>query len=156
MKYDYKKIGERIRKERKALHETQEVFAERFKVKRSTVGFWEKGTSLPNFQTMVDMCELLGCEMGYLLCEPGYENRTRNTTDISAETGLSEDAVNMLKKCTGTPHTDFINRYITEGREISESIQRLKDGAEPDTDRIKYMEFAVTDSFLDLVKAYIK
>lgn len=97
MNYDYKKIGNRIKEERKARGMTQEDFAATYHVKRSTVSKWEHGETMPNFQTMLDMCKEFDCELGYLLCENGYGNRTREATDICKATGLSEEAVKVLK-----------------------------------------------------------
>lgn len=39
---------------------------------------------------------MMDCELGYLLGEEGYENRTRAKTDICKATGLSEVAVSAL------------------------------------------------------------
>ena len=98
MNYDYEKIGKRIKAERKAHGMTQENFSAAYRVKRSTVSKWEHGETIPSFQTMLDMCKDFDCELGYLLCENGYENRTREATDICEATGLSEEAVKVLKK----------------------------------------------------------
>lgn len=94
---DYKKIGERIRKERKALDETQDSFAEKHGISRGTVVSWEKGDSCPSLQKMLDLCKEFNCEIGYLLGE--YDCKTRQATDICRETGLSEEAVNILIEC---------------------------------------------------------
>lgn len=122
MNYDYKKIGERIRQERKAQTNskgkpmTQDDIAARYHVKRSTVSKWESGETMPNFQTMLDMCKDFDCELGYLLCEGGYENKTRTATDICEATGLSEEAV---KKLIVTEHSNvenpispFVSKFI--------------------------------------------
>ena len=98
MNYDFGKIGQRIREERKKQGKTQATFAAEFEVKKSTVSRWENGEAMPSFQTLLDMCKAFDCEAGYLLCEEGYENRTRTTTDICKETGLSEAAVMVLQK----------------------------------------------------------
>lgn len=123
MNYDFKKIGERIKKERKLRSETQEVFAENFKVKRSTVGKWEKGETIPSFQTMIDMCKLFDCEMGYLLCEPGYESKTRTTTDVCAVTGLSAAAVDKLS--VDKQMQCIINEIVINGESISYSTNAI-------------------------------
>ena len=96
MNYNYKEIGKRIKSERKLLGKSQEELSGDLKVKRSTVGSWENGKTLPSFQTMINMCKMFNCEMGYLLCEEGYEEKTRKITDICRETGLSAEAVEIL------------------------------------------------------------
>ena len=102
-KYDYKKIGERIRKERRLLQSkrpqggrmTQEEFAEIIGVSRSTVIKWEKGENMPGtLNDLFRLCNLFHCELGYLLCE--YDCKFRSHTDIQAQTGLSEKAINNL------------------------------------------------------------
>ena len=96
MNYDFEKIGQRIREERKKQGKTQAAFAADFEVKKSTVSRWENGEAMPSFQTLLDMCKAFDCEAGYLLCEDGYENKTRAATDICKATGLSEEAVKRL------------------------------------------------------------
>lgn len=132
MNYNYLKIGERIRKERKALKQTQTVFAENFNVTRRTVSNWENGEYPPNFQQMIDMCKVFDCEMGYLLCEDGYENKTRATTDICEKTGFSEKAVYMLeqrKECLKENENSvaaFTSFLIENGKEVYDRIEELK------------------------------
>ena len=89
-------IGERIRYERKTLGLSQERFAEELDRERALIGRWERGERLPSLEDLINMCELFQCEVGYLLCEEGYENKTRTVTDICKSTGLSEEAVKLL------------------------------------------------------------
>ena len=128
MNYDYKKIGERIKKERKLQGMTQEAFAAEYHVKRSTVSKWEHGEAIPNFQTMLDMCAAFNCEMGYLLCEDGYENKTRKTTDICKATGLSEGAINMLQYKTNFKEESilkFTSYLIEHGQKMFAAVEDL-------------------------------
>lgn len=150
MNYDYKKIGERIRQERKAQKNskgksmTQEDIAAKYHVKRSTVSKWESGETMPSFQTMLNMCKDFDCELGYLLCEDGYENKTRKATDICEATGLSEEAVNMLQNkakllqytnelakiygCPSKMHTyttSFISYILENGSNLFETLNEI-------------------------------
>lgn len=106
MVYDYNAIGNRIKAERKRLGKNQEELAHELKVKRSTVGSWENGLTMPSFEKMIKLCKLFDCEMGYLLCEEGYEEKTRKTTDICKETGLSQQAVAEL--CEAKKQADWL------------------------------------------------
>lgn len=115
MNYDFEKIGQRIREERKKQGKTQATFAADFEVKKSTVSRWENGEAMPSFQTLLDMCKAFDCEAGYLLCEEGYENRTRTATDICKATRLSEDAVNILLK---DKKQGFISYFIENGKNL--------------------------------------
>ena len=102
MKYNaYNKryiIGERIRQQRiEAGYKTQSAFAEALGLQydsRQSVGAWEQGKRLPPLNILLKMCELFDCEIGFLLYE--YDCKTREETDISAATGLSEKAIRRL------------------------------------------------------------
>lgn len=163
MKYDYKIIGNRIKartgkriKElrKKAGYKTIEKFADELGYSRQTVAKWESGNAMPTLDQLCDIVSLLECDIGYLLCL--YDTRYFEHADVCKATGLSEEAVNVLIENKNMVHSDFVSRYIVEGIGISEAIQRLKESHENSTERRKYLEFDVTDSFLDLVKEYIK
>lgn len=91
-----KLIGQRIRNERKTLGLSQQRLSEELYRERALIGRWERGERLPLLDDLINMCNLFNCEVGYLLCEEGYENKTRTVTDICKSTGLSEEAVNLL------------------------------------------------------------
>lgn len=121
MKYDWKKIGRRIQKERKLLGLSQDEFCDKAGiVKRATLSKWENGTGGEITVGMLTaMCEVFDCELGYLLCE--YDCKTRAATDISQQTGLSEEAVKNLSNLHdlkeqaaryGTSTKSFQFRYI--------------------------------------------
>lgn len=62
---------------------------------RTTIRKWERGDVLPPLEHLLKMCELFGCELGYLLGE--YDLPTRSATDIQKETGLSLMAIEQLR-----------------------------------------------------------
>lgn len=102
MKYNFKEIGLRIRAERKAAgFKSQDDLIDclrnkyGYSISRNTLSAIEKGkTNHYDVELLADLCELFNCEMGYLLCE--YECKTGRNTDISAATGLSEEAIEKL------------------------------------------------------------
>lgn len=99
MKYNAKAIGQRIKNERQTLSLTQGDFAKKIGLSeesRQTIGKWENGKLLPQFEDMLKMCEVFDCELGYLLGE--FDCKTREATDIQAKTGLSEKAIKKLLK----------------------------------------------------------
>lgn len=106
MKYNQFQIGDRIKSERERLGMSQDAFGSLLpeksgddslaQVGRGVIYAWESGSRLPSLAQMFALCKVFDCELGYLLCEKGYENRTRTATDMCEETGLSEDAVNTL------------------------------------------------------------
>lgn len=94
--YDFEKIAQRIKAVRIDKNITQAYVSKKCNVSRSTVIKWEKGESFPELNSMLKLCNLYDCELGYLLCESGYENGKRETTDICKATGLSQEAVKTL------------------------------------------------------------
>lgn len=104
MKKDYSGLGERIRSERKQKKWSQEKLIEQLdnigvQVGRNTLSKLESGdmTKEVPLKLLLGLCDLFGCEIGYLLREKGYEySHTRETADIGSVTGLSEPAIKQL------------------------------------------------------------
>ena len=105
-KLNNKAIGERIKECRKALPDnvTQEQFGKMLLDisedvvgghTRKTIASWEKGNPIPPLDTLLKMCEIFDCELGYLLCE--HDTKTRAAADIQSEIGLSESSINILR-----------------------------------------------------------
>lgn len=103
MKYNLIEIGDRLKTERKkAGFKNHDELADYIRnhnyrgFTRQTISKWERGLEMPPLDILCSLCEPFECELGYLLCE--YDCKTRNDTDIRNETGLSEDAINVLKE----------------------------------------------------------
>jgi len=95
--YSWKKIGARIKNERNRASLTQKELL--LKIGRSDnshqeVSKWETGKKTPHLSEMLAMCEVFGCELGYLLCE--YDAPKRVVADVCEKTGLSPRAVGIL------------------------------------------------------------
>ena len=56
---------------------------------------WENGTNPVELEWIPAICDVLGCDVGYLFGE--YEELTRQVSDICKATGLSEDAVEAIR-----------------------------------------------------------
>lgn len=124
MEYNFKEIGERIQKERNKLGISQDEFI--YKLNCAYYGNrknddnyeWERTPQTPGIigrNTLSDiengkvvsfdlrvlsaMAILFKCEIGYLLCEKGYENKTREITDVITATGLSSQAIDNILNC---------------------------------------------------------
>lgn len=96
---DWREVGERIKKERKRLGLSLDFVANECGLQQyQTVSNWERADSTPSLSNLLKLCSLFGCELGYLLGEEGYEQKTRAKTDIHKATGLSEEAINELVK----------------------------------------------------------
>lgn len=95
MEYNFKKIGARIRAERKMLRLSQQELCDKINLsQRATLGRFEAGTSEIPLWVLVELCRVFDCELGYLLCE--HNEKTRLNADICEITGLSESAVNHI------------------------------------------------------------
>lgn len=85
-----------LRKERKL---TQQFMADELNICRDKYSQWERGLRVPSVDEAKKLCEILGCDMGYLMGEhPDYYYATQ---DIRRETGLSAAAVNYLIRTKG-------------------------------------------------------
>lgn len=93
--YNWEIVGERIKKARKLVRLTQRELGDKIDYEYQMVGKWERGESHPSLDTLFSLCNIFGCELGYLLGE--YDCYTREATDIQALTGLSEQAIERLK-----------------------------------------------------------
>lgn len=103
-----KEMGKRIKAERKKLKTpegkpwSQERLAEKIAdllkkddgIKQSTIAAWEAGKSIPSLDKLFSLSKIFGCDVGYLLGE--HDNPVFNACRIAAETGLSEETVQML------------------------------------------------------------
>lgn len=128
-KYDFQKIGNRIKQERNNAKKSQDELGDYIGVTRQTVAKWEHGKDLPQLSDLLRLCNLFDCEIGYLLCE--YDCKTKVATDIKKETGLTEkaisglavalsknqvfarQAVNALLECDCMSALDVLGRYFS-------------------------------------------
>lgn len=111
--YDYSKIGERIKDERKKNGLTQDELINSLRDKqiavgRNTLSAMENGIKEKfSFQVLYGLAEIFQCQIGYLLCE--YDCKTQSNAAISEITGLSDNAINTLKKVN--KNKDEYRRY---------------------------------------------
>lgn len=96
------KIGKRIKTERERLGITQGELGEKITeilnseggVAQATISGWERGKQIPPLNQILVLSKIFGCDCGYLLCD--YDQRTHDSREICASTGLSERSVNYL------------------------------------------------------------
>ena len=62
-------LGEKIAKERKDLHYTQEQLADILGVSRQSVSKWESDIAYPETDKLIELGKLFDCSMDYLLKE---------------------------------------------------------------------------------------
>lgn len=100
MKYDCEQIGKNIREERKRLGLTQDKLGKLLYVTGKQVSNYEKGNPLPSLETLLKMSELFHCELGYLLGEESYKDRSKLNTAICESLGITSKAVESLRTAT--------------------------------------------------------
>lgn len=66
-------FGENLQFYRKQRNMTQEQLAEQLEVSRQTVSKWESGTSYPEMEKILQLCELFSCSMDILMRENAAE-----------------------------------------------------------------------------------
>lgn len=126
MEYNYKKIGERIRLERKNLKMNQTELCSNIGVGRNSLVDFENGIKIPALDTLLVMCKLFNCDIGYLLCE--YDCKYHRNADIQEETGLSEKSILNIKRQQSSKNlfnerTNTLNKFL-EDDNISSLIEK--------------------------------
>lgn len=98
IKNDFSKNFKKIRK---AQGYTQVTFVEKYckdygekAISVYTIKNWEQGRTVPELQTIWDLCEIFNCDIDYLFGRIDYS--THNLEFICNKIGLSEDAVKYL------------------------------------------------------------
>lgn len=92
-------IANRLRQLRKEHAYTQAQLSELLGYSEPTVKKWERKDGknpIPTMEQLFNLATLYECEIEFLLCE--IDCKTRTAADIQRETGLSEAAIDILKK----------------------------------------------------------
>lgn len=148
-------LGRRIKEERKRAGLTQIKLMEaigRSPNSYRVLGRWEKGSSKPEFSDMIKMAEVFECDFGYLIGE--YDCRTGVATDIKAEIGLSEKAIQrlrVLKKGVINDYLYIISLLITEAEEIGGEYQEESTVLD---EIVKYIGTIITDKTVCISTEY--
>lgn len=87
-------FGKKLKEARKLKYKYQQEFADAIGAKVETVRNWEQGWILPEMGTLFKICDILDCDLDYLIGRLEYKKH--DTKMISDYTGLSEDAVTAL------------------------------------------------------------
>lgn len=76
-----------------------------------TLKKWEYGENPINIEWLPVICDVLGCDIGYLFGE--YKQKRREVSDVCAVTGLSPGAVNAILYMTENGKKDVLNQTIS-------------------------------------------
>lgn len=95
--------------ERYACCKSQETLADALGVERRTIGKWELGTSIPTIDKVSDLCNLLECNIDYLL---GAQELIGFSPSVIAShySGISIDIINHVKE--DNEYKDFLNHFM--------------------------------------------
>lgn len=102
MRYDQEKTGKLIHDERVKRGWSQAKLGELINVSHKQVSNYELGKLMPPMDTLFALCEVFGCELGYLLGEEDYSEGTRLMNAFCEYSGLTPEAVNALRRTAGT------------------------------------------------------
>ena len=141
MQYQLEVIGKNIKKERERLHYSQEKLGKKVHTSGKQISNYENGKAEPSIKMLLTLCEVFGCELGYLLGESSYAEGTKLLTAISNYTGLSSEALKQIVKITGQTedcihwgyHSDeyhaVLNKLLTSEYfiEFIEAMKKLDD-----------------------------
>lgn len=110
-------IGERIKENRKRLDLKQTELLPRLYLSTSSVASlrkWERGERVPDLDTIIRMCDVFGCDVGYLLGD--YKEADYEKHKVCEYTGLSENAItrlhDMRKYNQTTWYSDILSAVI--------------------------------------------
>lgn len=107
MKYSAIEIGKKIRQNREELGLTQgqlgEMLSKNIKEQKSVhaISEYESGKTLPPLQTLFNLCNVFNCDLGYLLGEEEYSDKTKLNTTLVEELGLPYDVIHKIKMISG-------------------------------------------------------
>lgn len=126
-----KEMGNRIKTQRERKGWSQTKLAEELGLSnesRQTISNWENGTRVPPLRTLVQLCQIFDCDIGYFFSE--FDLRTKEETDIKLATGLSEDAIHKLyvlrKRSKEEGDYSNFNLYLNEIIESDFFIELLE------------------------------
>lgn len=109
-------MGERIKELRKKNSLTQTQLANELNITKGTVSTWETNSRKPNFEVLVQMCEMFNASMDYIT---GH-------TDINNYHAITDDDMEQMGKwCVEDDLTDYALKYARldeYGKQAVESV----------------------------------
>ena len=99
------KISKNIKKERLKRGWSQAELGDLLYVKGKQVSNYENEdpnkNTLPPLGTLLKMCDLFECDLGYLIGEDGYSQKTKKLTIAASETGFTEESLQQIRNVMG-------------------------------------------------------
>lgn len=123
MKYNPEHIGKIIKIERTKRKWSQGTLGKKLGLSDKQISKYESDKepfTIPPIDTMLRICEVFDCELGYLLGEKEYEAGTKAETIASDYTGLTQEALLAIRKITGK--TDSHRKFFEDETKVSTDI----------------------------------
>jgi len=143
MIYNAEKIGKRIRDERTkaglTLEQLGELLGKTTKEQRTgkQISIYENG-KIPPIDILVKLCEIFNCELGYLLCEEDYSDKTKLNSLIEQELGISPELLIKIKRITGKEKDTIFDKYYVDSNKTIFEKMILSDGFDSFLDSLNY------------------
>lgn len=100
MQYKPEEIGKIIKMERERKHWTQIRLSKEVGVTSKQISVYENGGTTPPIDMLFKFCEIFDCELGYILGEKQYKEKTRVNTILADELGLTAKSISNLTSVT--------------------------------------------------------
>lgn len=113
-------FGNRLKKLRKDKKISQEDFAKKIGVSRSSVGNYETNQNMPTAEILDKIADILDCSIDYLLCKTDIKNPGEQIDDI-----LNEAMIGMSK-------ADYEKLTDTQKKQIRDFAIFVKNQVEGD------------------------
>lgn len=89
-------LGKMIKERRNKKKMTQEALAEKVGVSAKQISSYENGHQYPPMDMLFKLCEVLDCDLGYLLGQEDYKDVTLLRTSIENATGLTPKSLDTI------------------------------------------------------------
>lgn len=100
MRYHKEELGKNIHAARTAKGLSQEQLGKLIYKTGKQISNYENNKALPTLDSLLDLCDVLDCELGFLLGEKDYSEGARLETAIIDSTGLTSESLKNLRYIT--------------------------------------------------------
>lgn len=97
------------------------INADEYVTSIESVRNWEQGKSIPEWRTILKLCDFFDCDMDYLFGR--ISKKTHDTQFICNEIGLSEEALmNLIDKVKTPCVLDFLSELFSASPDLLENL----------------------------------
>lgn len=120
-----KQIGQRINSLLAIRGIKQKELAKYLGVTDNTISYFCKGVRTPNTEQIIKIADFLNTSTDYLLCRNEVISSDINIKSICEYTGLSEKALNEIKKCNRHISAGYFDGAVSEEYEFIDALNYL-------------------------------